>query len=179
MLLPVPLALYATVRHLDALDSECFSFVQFAALDESAHVCTSLLVLLALFGPDRLLGHPAETATAVASSVLIDLDHLPLYVEDFPIDVSVDGGRPFTHSLSTVFGLGTAAAAVKWRRRLLGCVAGGVAMHFVRDVATGTGLPAWWPFEHRSRSVPYSWYRRTLLALAAVGTARIWQDAQR
>jgi inner membrane protein len=172
-----PFLLYGAVRWLDAADTATMGVLELGAHDEPAHLATSTLVLLALFGPQRLLRHRASAATAVASSVLIDLDHLPLFVEDFPIDVAVDGGRPFTHSLSTVVGLGALAAGLRWRRTVLAAASGGVALHFVRDIATGDGLPLWWPFEHKSRKIRYAIYSRTLLVLAAVAAVRIHQEA--
>ena len=172
-----PFLLWATVRWLDSGIRDDIGVLELGARDEPAHVATSTIVLLALFGPGRLLRNRAATATAVASSVAIDLDHLPLYVDGFPLDVSVDGGRPFTHSLSTVLGLGTLAAAVRWRRTLLAAASSGVALHFVRDIATGEGLPLWWPWEHRSRKIRYAIYSRSLLVLAAVGAVRIYRSA--
>lgn len=172
-----PWLLVALIRGLDRADSDGMSRLEVGARDEPAHLATSLLVLLALLGPARMRRHPVETTTMCASSVLIDVDHVPLYV-DFPVDVAVAGGRPFTHSLSTVAALGGLAGALRWRRRLLACASAGVGLHFVRDIATGPGLPLWWPWEQRNRSLPYQVYSRTLLALATVGSVRIWHDSK-
>jgi inner membrane protein len=174
---PAPFLLWAAIRWLDSADHDQMGVLELGAHDEPAHLATSALVLLALFGPTRLLQHRASTATAMASSVLIDLDHLPLYVEGFPVDVAVDGGRPFTHSLSTVAGLGALAAGVRWRRTVLAAASGGVVLHFVRDIATGEGLPLWWPWEHKARKIRYEIYSRTLLALAGVAAARVYREA--
>jgi inner membrane protein len=173
----VPFLLWAGIRWLDSADQDGMGVVEMGARDEPAHLATSALVLLALFGPTRLLRHRATATTAMASSVLIDLDHLPLYVEGFPIDVSVDEGRPFTHSLSTVAGLAALAAGVRWRRTVLAAASSGVALHFVRDIATGEGLPLWWPWEHKSRKIRYELYSRTLLVLAGIAAARIHREA--
>lgn len=173
-----PFLLWAGILWLDSADKTDMGVLEMGARDEPAHLATSALVLLALFGPRRLLRHRATTATAMASSVLIDLDHLPLYVDGFPVDVSVDEGRPFTHSLSTVAGLAALAAGVRWRRTVLAAASSGVALHFVRDIATGEGLPLWWPFEHKSRKIRYALYSRALLVLAAVGAARTWSEAR-
>ena len=88
--------------------------------------------------------------------MLIDIDHVPLYITipGLP-DIAVDDGRPFTHSLSTVAALGALAAAWRFRRASLAAAASGVGLHFVRDIATGQGLPVWWPFEHKNRMLPY------------------------
>ncbi|MDX6245151.1 MAG: inner membrane protein [Frankiales bacterium] len=171
----VPWFLVALVRGLDSADQSRMSTLEVGLRDEPAHLATSLLVLLAVAGPSRMRRHPAATATMCASSVLIDVDHLPLYV-DFPVDVSVDEGRPFTHSLSTVAALAGLAGALRWRRAGLASASAGVGLHFVRDIATGPGLPLWWPWELRNRSLPYRVYSRTLMALAAAGSVRIYRD---
>jgi inner membrane protein len=173
----VPLLLWAGIRWLDSGIRDDIGVLELGARDEPAHLATSVIVLLALFGPRRLLRHRSAAATALAASVAIDLDHLPLYVEGLPVDVSVDGGRPFTHSLSTVLGLGALAAGVRWRRTVLAAASSGVALHFVRDIATGEGLPLWWPWEHKSRKIRYEIYSRSLLVLAAVAAARTYREA--
>jgi inner membrane protein len=155
------------------------SRIEVGARDEPAHLSTSVLVLLAALGPERMLRHRAVTATMCASSVLIDVDHIPLYV-DFPIDVSVAEGRPFTHSMSTVAALAGLAGAVRYRRSTLAAASAGVGLHFVRDIATGPGLPLWWPWEHRNRLLPYRLYSGLLVALAAVGSLRAarWAESR-
>jgi inner membrane protein len=172
-----PFLLWGAIRWLDSGIRDDIGVLELGARDEPAHLATSTIVLLALFGPRRLLRHRAAAATAVVSSVAIDLDHLPLYVEGFPVDVSVADGRPFTHSLSTVFGLGALAAGLRWRRTVLAAISSGVALHFVRDIATGEGLPLWWPWEHKSRKIRYEIYSRTLLSLAVVAAARTYREA--
>jgi inner membrane protein len=172
----VPWLLVALVRGLDRADPAGMSMLEVGARDEPAHLATSLLVLLALAGPARMRRHRKATATVCASSVLIDVDHLPLYV-DFPVDVAVADGRPFTHSLSTVGALAGLAAAAPRHRSLLASASAGVGLHFVRDIATGPGLPLWWPWEQRNRNLPYQLYSRTLMGLAAVGSVRIYRWA--
>src|SRR4051812_9078176 len=108
----LPWLLVGLVTLLDREDPRTMGTVRLALHDEPAHLATSVLVLLALVGPRRLLDHPVETATSCASSMLIDIDHVPLYITipGLP-DVAVDNGRPFTHSLSTIAGLAALAAA--------------------------------------------------------------------
>jgi inner membrane protein len=60
----------------------------------------------------------------------------------------------------------------------LASASAGVALHFVRDIATGPGLPLWWPWEQRNRNLPYQLYSRTLMVLAAVGSVRIYLDSK-
>jgi inner membrane protein len=170
----LPWFLVALVRWLDSADHEGMPLIEVGARDEPAHVATSVLVLLAVLGPDGMGRHRTAVATACASSVLIDVDHLPLYV-DFPLDVRVDKGRPFTHSLSTAAALGLLAVGVRFRRRELAAASAGVGLHFVRDIATGPGLPLWWPWEQRGRRLPYAYYSRLLVVLAAVGSVRTYR----
>jgi inner membrane protein len=80
-----------------------------AVLDESAHLLTAGLTVAAI--------HPRTTSKpallwVLAGSVLLDLDHVPMYLG---LDVSAghSGGRPVTHSLATVAGLIGSAAAVR------------------------------------------------------------------
>jgi inner membrane protein len=173
----LPWFLVGLVRALDSGDTPSMTTLEVGARDEPAHLATSVLVLLALVGPGRMLDNPVPTATACASSMLIDIDHVPLYVKIPGVDVAVDGGRPFTHSLSTVVALGTLAGAWRYRRSSLAAAAGGVGLHFVRDIATGHGLPLWWPFEHKNRLIPYAFYSRLLLVLAAIGSVRAYRWA--
>ncbi len=174
----LPWLLVAVVRALDSSGSSTMSTLEMGARDESAHLATSLLVLLALAGPRRMLAHPAATSVATASSMLIDLDHLPLYV-NLPLpSVQVAGGRPFTHSAPTIAGLGLLALASRRRRAMLASMATGVGLHFVRDIATSSGLPLWFPFERQLRRLPYRLYSRLLYVLAAVATVRLYRWAR-
>jgi inner membrane protein len=175
----LPWSLVGLVRLLDRADPATMGTLRLGLHDEPAHLSTSVLVLLALVGPRRMLEQPVATATSCASSMLIDIDHVPLYITipGLP-DVAVDNGRPFTHSLSTIAALGALAGAWRYRRAPLAAAAGGVGLHFVRDIATGHGLPVWWPFEHKNRKLPYAWYARLLLGLAAVGSVRSWRWAE-
>jgi inner membrane protein len=70
-------------------------------------------------------------------------------------------------------------AARRWP--LLAAV--GLCVHFVRDVATGPGLPLWWPLSDLDVRAPEEWYATALLVVAVVGTARLsvatWADARR
>jgi inner membrane protein len=176
----LPWLLVGLVRLLDLEDTKTMGTVRLALHDEPAHLATSAVVLLAVAGPRRLLERPVAAATACASSTLIDIDHVPLYltIPGLP-EVAVDGGRPFTHSVSTIAALGGLAAAWRLRRVSLAAAASGVGLHFVRDIATGDGLPLWWPFERKNRILPYAWYSRLLLGLAAIGSVRTyrWADA--
>jgi inner membrane protein len=136
-------------------------------LDEPAHLATAALVLLALPPlPIRV------TALVLAGSVGIDLDHVPLYL-DVP-HVAADGGRPFTHSLLTVALLLLVAGLAPALRQSLLALAGGVLLHFLRDIATGPGIPLLWPYD-RAILVPYELYLAVLAALALAGVLKGWR----
>jgi len=131
-------------------------------LDEPAHLATAALLLAALL-PSRAR---RLVPWALAGAVLIDLDHVPLYLWDAL--AAGAPGRPVTHSLCTVLVL--AAVGLRAPRRLRTAFSGlalGVALHLVRDLATGPGAPLWWPAGPASVTVPHPAYL-TLMALAAV-----------
>jgi inner membrane protein len=138
-------------------------------LDEPAHLVTAALLLAA--APRRPL--PRFAAWALAGSVAIDADHVPLYLGVMP--TAVPDGRPVTHSLLTAALLLTGAGLARGRvRTALGGLALGVCLHFVRDVATGgTGVALLWPFDpHSDVRVPYGVYLGVLVAAAAVSARR-------
>lgn len=130
-------------------------------LDESAHVLTVALVLLAL--PTRFWQHYG--GWVLLGSVALDIDHLPLFLGD--PGFAVDGGRPPTHSLVTVLVLLLGASAVPKLRCALGGLSLGAGLHLLRDVATGPGVPLLWPLARDAAAVPYFAYL-TLLGLLTV-----------
>ncbi|MGY1779762.1 metal-dependent hydrolase [Geodermatophilus sp. SYSU D01036] len=115
-------------------------------LDEPAHLLTAWLGLAAV-GATRIV------PWALVAAVAIDADHVPLYL--WGAFTAAPGGRPVTHSLATVLVSTVVALAVpRWRAAAAG-VAAGVLLHLARDVATGPGIPALWPFDDRSVLLPY------------------------
>ena len=139
-----------------------------AVLDEPAHLLTAGLLLAAVL-PGRAR---AVVPWALAGAVLIDLDHLPFYLWGA---LSTEGaGRPVTHSLATAAALAAAAAVVASRhlRTALSGFALGVGLHLVRDLATGPGVPLWWPVEGAGVLVPHAWYALVLAVAAAVAGGR-------
>jgi inner membrane protein len=137
-------------------------------LDEPAHLLTAALLLAAAPRP------PAArfAAWALAGSVAIDVDHVPLYLGHMP--TVVPGGRPVTHSLPTVAALLAGAGVARGpARTALAGLAAGVCLHFVRDFATGGfGVPLLWPFRRVDVRVPYPAYAGLLVAAAAAAAAR-------
>lgn len=141
-----------------------------ALLDESAHLLTAWLALTALAAAGLRAPVTRIWPWAMLGAVAIDIDHLPLYLWNGL--VSASGGRPVTHSLVTVVALLAVAAAVRrFRWPLLG-LGLGVLLHFLRDVATGPGLPVAWPVTAAHRLLPYWLYILALCSLAAVATVR-------
>lgn len=131
-------------------------------LDWTGHLATTALALLAA---ERLglRAAPRLLLVVLASSVLIDLDHVPLYLGVPGVEGA--GGRPLTHSLVAVTAV-LAVAAVRHSRTLL-AVAAGLALHLVRDSSTGPGIPLLWPADVVVH-LPYAPYAVLLGVLALV-----------
>ncbi len=160
------LALVAAVLLLDAVQFARPWPVPIAGLlDEPAHLATAWLGLAAL--APRRLSRRAWVA-ALAASVLIDVDHVPLYLTDGGF--AVDGGRPPTHSLLLAALL--AVAALPRRTRWLLGAAAGVVLHLARDVATGPGIPWLWPLTDATARLPYPAYAVVLAGLAVLAAVR-------
>jgi inner membrane protein len=65
-----------------------------------------------------------------------------------------------------------AAVAPGRLRAALSGLALGVGLHLVRDLATGPGVPLWWPVEDDGVLVPYAWYALVLGIATAVAVGR-------
>lgn len=172
------LALYAVGT--DGLVSwHGMGFLGRGIVDEPAHLATALVVLGTIVRLRRgSVPGPWFCWPMLASSVLIDVDHIPA---EFGIWTFTDGTpRPYTHALWTVLLLALAAAATRpWSRRhgagwragvplVLGGAATGVAAHFLRDIATAP-MALWWPLTSASVQVSYWWYVLALLLLVGIG----------
>jgi inner membrane protein len=131
-------------------------------LDEPAHLLTAALVLALL---------PRSFATrvgawALAASMAIDLDHIPLYT--FAPGFATEGGRPPTHSLGTILVLLLAGLLVpRWRAAFVG-IASGVGLHFLRDIGTGPGLSLGWPIVPENIRIPYYAYFAVMAVVAGL-----------
>jgi inner membrane protein len=147
------------------------SVLLIGAVDEPAHLATACLVLVAAQRLEWLRAHPKEIGIVLASAVLIDLDHIPLYAGLPHVAL---GGRPYSHSLLTVAALLLISAVMpSGRRRWVVAMAAGLGLHLVRDVATGPGVLLVWPISADEVLVPYPAYLTLCLALAVVGTVRL------
>jgi inner membrane protein len=135
-------------------------------LDEVGHLLTAALLLAVLPRSARGRLWP----WALLGAVAIDVDHIPLYTFAPEFDV---GGRPPTHSLLTVLILALVAAVIPAVRIPFAGLAIGVCLHFVRDVATGPGVPLFWPAEGGAVRLPYAAYLVVMAAAAGVATWKV------
>lgn len=147
--------------------------IGYGIVDIPAHMAVCAVALLALSAISRSRLTTRFVVAALVASAAIDLDHLPGYLGDHLITGSLP--RPYTHSAFLVAGL--VAIGLALRRRDLRLVslgiAFGVATHLFRDLATGPGVPLFWPLSSDVVAVPYVFFALTLaLAAAAVAAPR-------
>lgn len=167
----LPAALVVLIGVLDLIsDATPFQILLTGILDEPAHLATALLILLAVAGGHRLARNPTLTLTALAASMLIDIDHVPLYA-GVP-HIADGGGRPFSHSLITVAVLAAAWLVTGRRWPVLAGAAIGICLHFSRDIATGPGLQLFWPVSSEAVRLPYVSYFAVVVALGLIATVR-------
>ena len=133
--------------------------------DEVAHLLTALLILAAVRNATGVAASRRVLVPLLLACVLIDLDHLPLYAGWSWV---ANGGRPYSHSLLTVLLLAGAGRFVPGAdRAVLFGAAAGVALHLLRDLGTGPGVPLWWPLSAVDVRLPYAAY------LGVVGLAAL------
>lgn len=140
-------------------------------LDEPAHLLTAWLVLAALG-----LGHLRAPVVrwVLAGAVLLDLDHVPLYLWGGP--VAQQGSRPVAHAAATIAVLLLLAALARGRARTAALGLGaGVALHLVRDVVGAPGIPLLWPVDAGDVLLPYGGYLALLTLVTAVATLRAFR----
>jgi inner membrane protein len=135
--------------------------------DGILHLATAALIVIAwpaIVGEPRRIRLP----TALAVSVLIDLDHVPeaLFGFDF---LTRDTNRPYGHTGLAIFVCG--ALAIALRRFPVGSsvawgAAVGIALHLVRDMPTG-GVPLGWPVTSATIGYPYPLSVLVLLVAAS------------
>lgn len=166
------MCLLAAVVMLDlGQDARRWSIPVSGLLDEPAHLSTAGLVLLGVAGPGWLRRHEKFALAALIASVAIDLDHILLYLRVHGI---ADGGRPYSHSSATVAALCVFAVVIRSHRPVIFGVAVGVLLHLVRDIATGPGLPLFWPLSPDRVRLSYEPYILLLVILAVVATGRVF-----
>jgi len=139
--------------------------------DELAHLATASIILVAVRRRQWLRQHSRETVVVLASAVLIDLDHVPLYAGVPGISL---GGRPYSHSLLTVAVLLLIAVGMPaFRRRWPLAMAAGVCLHLLRDVSTGPGVLLAWPVRDEEVLAPYHVYAAVCASAVVVATLRL------
>jgi inner membrane protein len=144
-------------------------------IDEPAHLLTAWLILRAL--PGQLLRRDAGR-WALLFSVAIDIDHMPLYLTDYRF--AVDDGRPPTHSLALICALvGGAFLLGRHFRELQLGAAVGVGLHFIRDLATGPGVPLLFPVTDDSFRVPHGVYLAVVGLVTVIAVVRPPDGRQR
>jgi membrane-bound metal-dependent hydrolase YbcI (DUF457 family) len=134
--------------------------VALGALDEIAHFVTAILAIEAVA--------PNTTAefkwSLLASSVAIDIDHIPSYVGTPCLDRGTP--RPYPHSLVTLGILGGLAfRSTRHDKTAFGALVG-TTLHLWRDLSPpGCGIPLLWPATKRPFAMRYRWYAASLIAL--------------
>jgi inner membrane protein len=159
------IAALAAVLVLDAVVPDTSSLLVFGLFDEMGHLATAWVLLVA-FLPTRCR---SLAPWALSGAVLIDVDHIPLYLWDVGTAAGTPG-RPVSHSLIVVLLL---LVVSRLHRRLRTPFTGlglGVALHLVRDVVTGPGAPLLWPISTAGVRAAYPLYVG-LLCLAAAWAA--------
>ena len=141
-------------------------FLLRAVVDEAAHLATTTLLLRAVGSEE-----PQFVASALASSVLIDTDHLPDALFG-PTSMTSNASRPCTHSLPTIaVALALSRRASPARRPPLDGVVFGLASHFLRDITEGSGgAPLFWPLRKRAVRLPGRLQTPMILALLLYGS---------
>ncbi|MBV9282926.1 MAG: metal-dependent hydrolase, partial [Chloroflexi bacterium] len=127
-------------------------------LDEMAHVATAIV----LWPRSSEAPPPAGLGAGLAGAVLLDLDHLPRVMGARTWHHRP--GRPATHSALAILALAWLLRLVwpaGWEMRR--SVALGMALHLIRDMATG-GVPLLWPLRGDAIHLPYGIYAAALLA---------------
>ncbi len=160
----LPIVLAGLALAFDAVDRRVpFSVLATGLLDEPAHLATAALGLLALA---CFIDVPRRFYVAgLIASVVIDLDHIPLYLGL----LGKQDQRPVTHSLTTVLVMAVAAAVSRRHRAVLaGCVAG-LLIHFARDIAEGPpGVRMLWPVRDTAWTASFWWFLAMIITFTAV-----------
>ena len=167
-----PLLALAGVCALDAVQAaRAWPVPVVGLLDEPAHLLTAWLALAALGLGGLRGGMSALLPWVLIGSVALDIDHIPLYLWGEP--VAHHGSRPVTHAAVSVVVLLAVAALARGRGRTAAAgLAAGVALHLVRDVATGPGIPLLWPLDGTDVRLPYAAYLAVVVVAAAVALVR-------
>jgi len=138
----------------------------YGIVDEPAHIATCLVALLTVVAISGRRPSPPFVVAALVASFAIDVDHIPAYLGWNGLTGTLP--RPYSHSLLVVllfvgFGLASRGTA----RQVSYGLGFGLAAHLFRDLATGPGVPFFWPLTEATVTLPYA-ACAALLALAAL-----------
>jgi inner membrane protein len=167
--LPLRLSVIAAltvVLALDAVVDKDWPLPLVGLFDEIGHLATAWVLLVALL-PYK---YQSLAPWALLGAVLIDVDHIPLYLWD--VAATHPEGRPITHSLTFVLVLLALSRLHRRLRTPLSGLALGVLLHLLRDIVTGPGASLFWPIDETSVLVPYSLYVGVLCLAAAWAVLR-------
>ncbi len=141
----------------------------YGLVDEPAHLATCALLVLAVATIAGVRPPTRFVMAALIASVVIDLDHLPKYLGSHLAGSGLP--RPGTHGLLIVLALLALAAAKRGAVRQISLGAAfGVSAHLLRDLATGPGVPMFWPVSSHVATIPYG-LLLVFLALCVVAIA--------
>lgn len=123
------------------------------------------MALLALAAVTARPLSPGFLGAALGASVAIDLDHLPGYLGWEGLIGA--GPRPYSHSLAMVAVVAAFGFLGPRRYRpLMLAFAFGISAHLLRDLATGPGVPLFWPLDDGAVRLDYAVYAVALGGLA-------------
>jgi membrane-bound metal-dependent hydrolase YbcI (DUF457 family) len=143
----------------------------YALVDEPAHLATCVVALLALTAFISPSPPRRFAAAALLASVAIDVDHVPGLLGSHLLTGGLP--RPYGHSALLVVVLAVVGWASKRRdvREVSLGIALGISTHLFRDLATGPGVPLFWPISSDVVTFPYAVFACGLaLAALACGT---------
>jgi hypothetical protein len=146
------------------------SYLVLGLVDESAHLLTSVVGVLAVVAVRDGSVRRSWIAAAVIAGNLIDIDHVPQVLGSRILTERTP--RPYSHSLTLLALLLALRSCLRGRASsaLLGA-AFGVGGHLLRDLGTAS-VALFWPVSYRAVRLPYAAYVAVLVTTAAVPMLR-------
>jgi hypothetical protein len=142
-------------------------YVVLGIFDEICHVSTAAILLGGALQVTQWRPRAPFLVAALAASVLIDVDHVPLSWFSNAI-LTAGTPRPYPHALWFIAVLLIAARMCRGTESaaLLAGAATGVGLHLMRDVATAP-VAMLWPATTPSFQIDYPWYFGLLAVVVA------------
>ncbi len=162
------LGLFVVVAASDVLvRNVVLPYVVLGIFDEICHVSTAAILLGAALRVTQWRPRAPFLVAALAASVLIDVDHVPLSWFSNAI-LTAGTPRPYPHGLWLIAVLLIAARMSRGTKSaaLLAGAATGVGLHLMRDVATAP-VALLWPATTRSFHIDYPWHLGLLAVVVA------------